>query len=571
MNNNLLNNIEKTTSNKKIIIQITAFFEFLIFSYLLTISSSIFEKNIYVIYVLLSIGLILTSLLFIISYRSNNKTDQLISIILTFQAWALFLLILFISNGIYSPFFLGYIFVIYLSYILLNNQIIWMNGIVSILSSTILLVLQNNSSIKLINYFQSNPNNNTSNIFQVYFFNIFFILFFTILLQIIDKQISLKETNNSNTIDEYLKNNDNLTNNLVITNEKLSEITKELFNSEQYSEVLSILLEPITIEQQWLNRLEEPLKLLEEITQSIHCGVYLLDKNKEWASLQLSSNQFGKELIEKEHRYHISSDNIIISSIQYNLIQRKRNIGLDSFAFQENPFIESNYIIVFPIYYQGNVLGVIEFQNKFDNNISDFDEKYISNIAIIYAILIQYYNKPVYTDSKNNLINITSQNTNNWIPTEKSDKVLGYVYQQGNINKINKESNIDFSHLDQNYILQNNDSEVTIPIKISDQIIASILCEKRNSKEKWKKEEIKSLQIIADQLAIAITSAKLKQEIEKIKKQTSISSEISSELRKSVDIETLLQNAVRKIGTSLNANNVSIRLLSDSNEEKENL
>ena len=563
MNNNSQTASSNTNSNKKVIIQITSFVEFLLFSFLLSISSIIFQSFVYLAYVLLSIGIIFTTLLFIISFRSHARTDQFISLVLTFQAWTLFLVILYISGGIYSPFFLGYIFIIYISYILTNTQILLLNGILAILTSSILLVLQNNSIIKFSNYFQGEITISNSNIVQVYVFNIVFIIFFTILLRTIDRQNSTNINSLSDTIDDYLRNNNNLTNNLLLTNEKLEKVSNELTASEKYAELITDLLSPINVEQQWFMKLEETLEYLQSITNSIHCGIYLLDENKEWASLKISSNDFGKSLIKEDYKHHISSDNIIISTIHYNIIQKKRNIGLDSLSFQRNPFIESNYIIVFPIYYQGNMLGALELQNKLDNNILEFDEQYISKIATLYAILINNFDKSLAGNKNYNQQLSSRIDINNWIPVEQSNQNEGVLYQQGNIIKTNNIDTITKLH--------NSSSTALIPVKISNQTIATLKCVKKHGNEKWNKDELESLQKIANQLAIAITSSKLKNQIEKIQKQSNISSDISSELRKSVDIETLLQNAVKKIGSSFSANNVSIRLISESQEDnKEN-
>ena len=557
MQNNSLNSIIK---NKKRIIQIVSILELIFFIYLLSISFIVFQNNLYLAHLFISFGLIFNVLIFIVSFRSNEKTEYFFSIALSFMAWLLLFIILIITGGIYSAYFLGYLLIIFISYVLLYSQSILINGILAILSAIILLVLQNNSIINSPenNYIFSSIN--SSNSYQIFALNIVIILFFIILLKLFDSFITKNILNQQQTIDIYQNNNNNLTENLLITNQKLERTTKQLINSEKYSQVIDKLLSPISIEKQWMKNIEEHLQILEKITDSIHCGIYLLDDNKEWVSLSISSNEFGKNLIKNEHRYHISSDNLIITSTQYKIIQRKRNIGIDSVAFQENPFIESNYVIAFPIHYKGIVYGVLEFQNKLETNISDFDEKYLSQIASIFAIIFMSNQEESFNKPKDNNQYQKTQNSTVWLPNELSESKQVYRYERGE-SKILDHSNRNF---------KNNYDSISIPVKISNQTIATLRCSKNRNNESFDKDEIESLNKIASQLAIAITNSKIKNEIDILRKQSDITTEITSELRKSVDIETLLKNAVKTIGYSLNADDVSIRLLSETDNQVEN-
>ena len=234
MQNNSLNSIIK---NKKRIIQIVSILELIFFIYLLSISFIVFQNNLYLAHLFISFGLIFNVLIFIVSFRSNEKTEYFFSIALSFMAWLLLFIILIITGGIYSAYFLGYLLIIFISYVLLYSQSILINGILAILSAIILLVLQNNSIINSPenNYIFSSFN--SSNSYQVFALNIVIIMFFTILLKLFDSFISKNILNQQQTIDIYQNNNNNLTEKFINnksktrTNNKTINKFREIFSS----------------------------------------------------------------------------------------------------------------------------------------------------------------------------------------------------------------------------------------------------------------------------------------------------------------------------------------------------
>jgi GAF domain-containing protein len=119
------------------------------------------------------------------------------------------------------------------------------------------------------------------------------------------------------------------------------------------------------------------------------------------------------------------------------------------------------------------------------------------------------------------------------------------------------------------------DSTLKIPIKIRDRIIGYINAQKRQtspleaSEEKvtthqgtsdWKPEEVNLLEAVVDQLGVALDNARLFEQTQHQAVRERVVGEVSSQIRSSLDIQTILQTAVREIRDALDLEDVEIRV-----------
>jgi GAF domain-containing protein len=101
---------------------------------------------------------------------------------------------------------------------------------------------------------------------------------------------------------------------------------------------------------------------------------------------------------------------------------------------------------------------------------------------------------------------------------------------------------------------------LAIPIKERGQIIGYLYAQKPRKSGKWLSEEIELAKTLSDQLEVALESARLYRDTQLLAEQERLVSDITSRMRQSLDIESVLKTAVKEIRSALDIPKVTIRL-----------
>ena len=101
---------------------------------------------------------------------------------------------------------------------------------------------------------------------------------------------------------------------------------------------------------------------------------------------------------------------------------------------------------------------------------------------------------------------------------------------------------------------------VAIPIKVRDQVIGVLDAYKPSGAGMWTAEEVALLRTLNDQLGAALESARLHQETQRRAARERLTTEVTARMRETLDIETVLQTAIREIGDALHLARIQVRM-----------
>ncbi len=102
-------------------------------------------------------------------------------------------------------------------------------------------------------------------------------------------------------------------------------------------------------------------------------------------------------------------------------------------------------------------------------------------------------------------------------------------------------------------------STLAIPIKVRDQVIG-VIDGRKPQGAAWTQEEIDLLQTMTDQLSTALESARLYQDTQRRAAQERLIGEVTSRIRESLDVETVLKTTASEMRQALDLDNLVIRL-----------
>ncbi len=148
-----------------------------------------------------------------------------------------------------------------------------------------------------------------------------------------------------------------------------------------------------------------------------------------------------------------------------------------------------------------------------------------------------------------------------------SKSIIGLVTSRGNAYVANQ-TDIDPFYWP-NPVLPETRSQLGIPLKIGENVLGAIDVQ-HSQPDAFGEDDISVLQILADQIAVAVQNVRLfEQTLSRAEREKSVV-EITSKIRESRDVESMLQTALRELQSALGAQVGRIRLVRD-HEDGDNL
>jgi GAF domain-containing protein len=101
---------------------------------------------------------------------------------------------------------------------------------------------------------------------------------------------------------------------------------------------------------------------------------------------------------------------------------------------------------------------------------------------------------------------------------------------------------------------------LSVPLRVRDQVIGVLDLRKPSSAETWTDEERLLIETLADQLGAALESARLYQDTRRRAAREQLVGEVTGRIRETLDLNAVLQTAVREMGLALDVDVVEVRL-----------
>jgi len=146
-----------------------------------------------------------------------------------------------------------------------------------------------------------------------------------------------------------------------------------MFNNETVVSIISTLSSLDNIED---NRLIWYIvNLIKEKGRFFFVGLYMIDRNKEYATIKAGTTPYGEKLVEREHRLRIQSEENLLNPISY-AIWINQLFLYDCYSpshITYSPlFPETQWELVLPLRVNNQVVGALEIDG--DTRVSFHEE-----------------------------------------------------------------------------------------------------------------------------------------------------------------------------------------------------
>jgi PAS domain S-box-containing protein len=311
-----------------------------------------------------------------------------------------------------------------------------------------------------------------------------------------------------------------------------------------------------------------------------HAGIFLVDEQGEYAILTAASGQAGQAMLEHAYKLKAGETGIVGYVTSRGQPRIALDVGTDAVHFK-NPYLpDTRSELALPLKAGGQVIGALDVQSQQPAAFDEEDVQVLQIVADQLAVAIQ--NLRLLRDMQQTVRELEvaygRYTRRSWSAfAQGSNRPYGYRYRRLGIEPAVEQSAEAHEALQRGQPVvatfrpdnpaassaaQDNGQTVTsslaVPIKLRGQTVGVLNL--RFEEETVAQETISMVEEIAERLALVLENARLMQEAQSLVSREQRINLISSQVRSSISLDTILQNTVRELGRALGASRTFIQL-----------
>ncbi|MBN1934843.1 MAG: GAF domain-containing protein [Anaerolineae bacterium] len=322
--------------------------------------------------------------------------------------------------------------------------------------------------------------------------------------------------------------------------------------------------------------------LIAERLDFYHVGIFMIDEPSgegglRYAVLRASNSEGGKLMLARGHRLVVGqlnaqeSEGIVGHVAETGTPRIALDVGSDEVYFN-NPLLPyTRSEIALPLVSGDRALGVLDVQSSKRDAFSQEDVAVLQVLADQLAVAIE--NAELFAQSQEALEaqrraygEISRQA---WREAIGSQGDIGYVCSAyGVLGAADEWKPEMIQAYSQRQTIQADGATLALPIDIRDNVEGVVRLCKENDADVWTQDEIELMQSLTDQLSLALDSARLYQETQLRAAYQQQLSEVTSHIRQTLDIETVLRTAAEQVREALGLPEVVVQLTNPVQDRK---
>jgi GAF domain-containing protein len=352
----------------------------------------------------------------------------------------------------------------------------------------------------------------------------------------------------------------------------VADRTRDLERRARYLETTARVARDTSSVLDLQNLLTRVVTLVSERFGFYHTGVFLLDPAGEWAVLQSASSEGGQRMLARGHRLRVGEEGIVGYVTGRGEPRIALDVGADA-VFFDNPYLpDTRSEMALPLRARGEIIGALDVQSKEPQAFSDEDVAVLQALADQVAMAIS--NARLFKQAQESLeagrraYGEISREA--WMQMLRIQPNLGFLSDHRGIFPVG-----DLWEPQMEAVLQTGEATpgdgdgttMAIPIKVRGHVIGVVDAQKPGESSEWTAEEVTLVETLAEQLGLALESARLYQDTQRRAERERLTGQVAARMREILDVESVLKTAVREIGEALELHDIAIQLEMDGDSD----
>ncbi len=316
--------------------------------------------------------------------------------------------------------------------------------------------------------------------------------------------------------------------------------------------------------------LPEMVNLVKERFGFYYVGLFLVDEARRYAVLRAGTGEAGRHMLAQGWQLAVGMGSMIGQCVATGkpLIRQKAGDAVVRF---ENPFLpDTRSELALPLRYGGRVIGAMTVQSVAE---SAFDEAAIvtlQNMADQVAVAVE--NARLFAETQAALQRAQEVQRRYqgqaWRDYLKYRPARGYEWRSGALLTRGDELPPDVQPVLQKRAAAVDEKTLLLPLVQGDQVIGVLGFENEAGRKTWSADEVALIEALSEQLLLAAENQRLLDETQRRAARERLSREVTAEMRRSLDVTTVLRTAIRELQESLGLTEAEVWIETEAGAEE---
>jgi len=355
--------------------------------------------------------------------------------------------------------------------------------------------------------------------------------------------------------------------------------TAELDAANQQTSRRALQLQTITELSESIAQLQDLNEIFPAVTRLIserfgfyHVGIFLVDRDREFAILQAANSEGGKRMLERSHRLRLGVG-VVGFAAQTGQPRIALDVGTDAVFFDNPDLPNTRSEVALPLKSRTDTVGILDVQSTEAGAFSSEDLQVLTALANQVAIALE--NARLLTETRAALIQVQEVynefTRTEWSRTVSRAEQRGFRYQKGRIEMLERAlrsseviSAVQSGEVVASQINGSNDKQavVAVPVKLRGEVIGILHIESNDPTKGWQEDEVSLVQAVAERAAFAMENARLFQDARRRAAKERLISEATSRISGALNIENILHTTAEELERVLGGSEVLIQFQS---------
>ena len=304
-----------------------------------------------------------------------------------------------------------------------------------------------------------------------------------------------------------------------------------------------------------------------------HVAIFLKDDLDKYVILRSVSSGAGIALLDQAYKERIGQNSVIsqVAETGETCIIPDTHDAITLSAPHLLP--DTLSAVALPLEINQLVLGVLDIQDYQMNAFAEIELGGLRILSTLIAITIQ--NIRSVSDLQSSMQEFTALHQRisqeQWTPATQDPEALGYQYDRLSISPYSQKLPRDLIEQLQSgqmvTLSTNGDDETKLPkstllapIILRNQLIGLLGFDNEDPKHEWSTDEITMIEAVANQAVLAMDNIRLIEETQRTANRERLIADVTTQIRETLDIDTILRTAIRQLGDRLQISEVEVRM-----------
>jgi GAF domain-containing protein/HAMP domain-containing protein len=351
--------------------------------------------------------------------------------------------------------------------------------------------------------------------------------------------------------------------------QRVAERTRGLQAAAEVSRATTSVLDPEQLLRQVVDLVRDRFNLY-------YAGLFLIEEepgtDRTFAVLRAGTGEAGRRMVAQRHSLEVGGDSMIGQCV----VRAEARIALDvgeEAAHFDNPLLpETRSEMALPLRSRDRVIGAMTVQSVREAAFDEADIAVMQTVADQVAVAID--NARLFADTETALAELETTHRRYlgraWEEYAAPREISGYEQTDGGIEPIGKEMLAETQQavMERRPVTMGGDGgeqagespTLVVPISLRGQPIGALGFRNPEGRRQWNDDDVALADAVAEQLALAVDNLRLLDETQRRAAREQLTTGVTARMRETLDIETVLQTAIREIGDALHLAKVQVRM-----------